>query len=238
MVSTLHSVKSLCYNLREYKIDMEDKAMEKRYFISDASKMVDVESHVLRYWEEELLIDIPRNEMGHRYYTDFHIKLLKNIKELKERGLQLKAIKTILPDLLEGKEVTAEKIAKMQEEMIAHTDSVETGVVSTTQGTEEVSKMEQFEKIIGDIVAKALRDNNAALGKDVSDRISDNVLKEMDYLMRLRDEHEEERFKQLDETIRNYQQTRKEVAAAKEKNIISRFLHKKENGSCSQTSHS
>ena len=34
--------------------------------ISDAAKMVDVESHVLRYWEEELKIDIPRNEMGHR----------------------------------------------------------------------------------------------------------------------------------------------------------------------------
>ena len=77
--------------------------MEKRYFISDASKMVDVESHVLRYWEEELLIDIPRNEMGHRYYTDFHIKLLKNIKELKEQGFQLKAIKMLLPELMEVK---------------------------------------------------------------------------------------------------------------------------------------
>ena len=47
--------------------------MEKRYFITDASKMVDVEAHVLRYWEEELMINIPRNEMGHRYYTDFHV---------------------------------------------------------------------------------------------------------------------------------------------------------------------
>lgn len=37
---------------------------EKHYMISDAAKMVDVESHVLRYWEEELKIDIPRNEWG------------------------------------------------------------------------------------------------------------------------------------------------------------------------------
>lgn len=36
---------------------------EKRYIISDASKMLNVESHVLRYWEEELAINIPRNEM-------------------------------------------------------------------------------------------------------------------------------------------------------------------------------
>lgn len=49
---------------------------ETHYLISDASKKVDVESHVLRYWEEELEMNIPRNEMGHRYYTDFHIRLL------------------------------------------------------------------------------------------------------------------------------------------------------------------
>ena len=105
--------------------------MEKRYFISDASKMVDVESHVLRYWEEELLIDIPRNEMGHRYYTDFHIKLLKNIKELKEQGFQLKAIKMLLPELMEGKEVTSDRLEKMKEEMLSHLDTVETQNVTS-----------------------------------------------------------------------------------------------------------
>ena len=39
---------------------------EIHYLISDASKKVDVESHVLRYWEDELELAIPRNEMGHR----------------------------------------------------------------------------------------------------------------------------------------------------------------------------
>ena len=68
------------------------------YLISDASRKVDVESHVLRYWEEELEMNIPRNEMGHRYYTDPHIRLFKQIKELKEKGYQLKAIKAALPD--------------------------------------------------------------------------------------------------------------------------------------------
>ena len=33
-----------------------------RYLISDAAKQVEVESHVLRYWEEELDIPIKRNE--------------------------------------------------------------------------------------------------------------------------------------------------------------------------------
>lgn len=208
--------------------------LEKRYFISDASKMVDVESHVLRYWEDELLIEIPRNEMGHRYYTDFHIKLLKNIKELKEQGFQLKAIKMLLPELMEGNDVDSDKISKMKEEIRIHLESVENqavpavmnGHVSIDSGIRE-SKIEQFQMILGNVVSQALKENNSELGKSVSDQVSESVIKEMDYLMRLRDEHEEERFKRFDETMRNYQESRKEVAATEEKKFFSRFHHKK-----------
>ena len=38
------------------------------YLIKEAAKLVEVEAHVLRYWEEELGLKIKRNEMGHRYY--------------------------------------------------------------------------------------------------------------------------------------------------------------------------
>ena len=68
--------------------------MEKvRYMISDAANIVHVESHVLRYWEDELELNIPRNEMGHRYYTDENIKEILRIKDLREKGYQLKAIR-------------------------------------------------------------------------------------------------------------------------------------------------
>ena len=54
--------------------------------ISDAAAAVDVETHVLRYWEDELGLDVPRNELGHRYYTRDNIKQFLRIKELKEKG--------------------------------------------------------------------------------------------------------------------------------------------------------
>ena len=70
--------------------------MEKvRYMISDAAALAGVETHVLRYWEEELDLTIPRNEMGHRYYTRENIQEFQKIKELKEKGYQLKAIRMI-----------------------------------------------------------------------------------------------------------------------------------------------
>jgi DNA-binding transcriptional MerR regulator len=67
-----------------------------RYMISDAAAMAGVETHVLRYWEEELDLTIPRNEMGHRYYTRENILEFQKIKELKEQGYQLKAIRMII----------------------------------------------------------------------------------------------------------------------------------------------
>ena len=85
---------------------------ETRYIISDAARMINVEPHVLRYWEEELASEIPRNELGHRYYTEKEIHLFENIRDLKEKGFQLKAIRLIITTLNEdapfGKKENAE----------------------------------------------------------------------------------------------------------------------------------
>ena len=55
-----------------------------------------VKSYVLRYWEDELDLRIQRNELGHRYYTDMIFRFYE-YKELKKRGLQLRAIKDLIP---------------------------------------------------------------------------------------------------------------------------------------------
>lgn len=91
--------------------------MEQTLFISDAAKKVHVEAHVLRYWEEELELPIKRNELGHRYYTEEDVKRFQEIRELKERGLQLKAIRLILKNgkldrLADGESTQAEKAAE------------------------------------------------------------------------------------------------------------------------------
>ena len=81
---------------------------EAKKAVKDAAKEVNVENHVLRYWEEELHLPIKRNELGHRYYTKEDVERFKQIKSMKERGLQLKAIKMILKngkiDILSGQQ--------------------------------------------------------------------------------------------------------------------------------------
>ena len=75
---------------------MDKEHLPKEYSVSEAVRLVGVESHVLRYWEEELELLIHRNALGHRIYGSRDIELLCRVKEWKEKGLQLKAIRVLL----------------------------------------------------------------------------------------------------------------------------------------------
>ena len=305
---------------------------EARYLISDAARQVGVETHVLRYWEDELELAIPRNDMGHRYYTDYHIRLFCQIRDLKDRGYQLKAIRnalnkmsgameniTITEDLMEEEmkaawkenharaELTKEKAAggaerqneaerregqtadgqagrneaaggqiprsggagpaargggktgsqdrqcgqggeADQELRVEYDGETEGPEVSPADENADADgqaggslvpageqkpalldaeeKMARFQDIMNHIIGQAVEANMARISReiteDVSDAVSENVtdrvMKEVEYLLRVSDEKEEERFKQLDETIRAYQNKgkgRAEAAAAK-----------------------
>lgn len=235
---------------------------EIRYMISDASKKIDVEPHVLRYWEDELNLDIPRNEMGHRYYREQDIKLIKTIKILKEQGFQLKAIKIILPDINKLEDIEnmdSQRILRLKEETNEKVENLDTDEVKISEedGTSiddknhlkdsedstdlmeqqdetglmddaGLDKMGQFKVIMSNLILDALKDNNVDLSATVSHTVSESVIKEMDYLMRMKEEREEERYKRLDETIRGYQKSRHEIAATamKDKKRKKSIFHK------------
>lgn len=158
------------------------------YLISDAAKLVNVESHVLRYWEEELKLPIKRNELGHRYYTKKDVERFREIKELKEQGLQLKAIRMFLKDgklSVENTQVTeiappvAEKPMELEET--------------------KAEKARRLQWLLQQMIAETLRENNQELCQD----IRESVVKELDYQFRLQeqkdDTREEERLKRQDE---------------------------------------
>jgi len=269
-----------------------------RYMISEASKRVGVESHTLRYWEEELALPIDRNELGHRYYKDTDIELLKTIKKLKEQGFQLKAIKLLLPNLQQLKSLDNNEMIKLREEMNGKVDemriddntsgkvngniddnaddnninddvnisdglnenvvddiksdikdeadieeninddandstagdSTDDSMTGTDKDNEtslmanhnkEIEpeakdKMSQFRAIMNQIISSALKENNAELSEEISATVTDNVIKEMHFLMRLLEEREEERYRKFDATLREYQRSRLHTAAVLE----------------------
>lgn len=195
--------------------------MEKvRYMISDAAGLVNVEAHVLRYWEEELELDISRNELGHRYYTKENIEQFLKIKEWKEKGYQLKAIKMLVHEKSTEPEVETETRELLSAAEPLHTEVVDVHSGKVGHAVEDrrseaaLSRMEQFQMLMTSIVKSAIEENNHALGKEVGDQVGDRVLKEMNYLMREQDEQEEERYRKLDETIRIYQKGKRSVKRA------------------------
>lgn len=289
---------------------------EKRYSISQAGRLVGVENHVLRYWEDELHLEIPRDRKNQRYYTKLHIEMFQKINELKEKGYQLKAIEPVLKRMLagekdldlnevlrqnaaeilrqarlaalqraemqgavpdmpgvpernsekgsesdtaEGQALLAEsacteqtvncavqldpetvyRYAEAANQNMAVSDSIneesvesdmdgETKTEVATRTEEEQAmvsrqeKLEQFQElmnhIIGNAIGQAVRQNNEALSEEISRQVNDRMVQELEYMMRISDEKEEERFKALDEALRAHQKENKgkaEAAAAR-----------------------
>lgn len=194
-------------------------------FISEAAKEVKVESHVLRYWEEELHLPIKRNELGHRYYTEEDVERFKQIKSMKERGLQLKAIKMILKDgkldVLSSEDEERQKVQAIseQEETEKENDACEKNrglaidIISNRQPqTAQESREEKSRRLqwlLQQLIKETLQENNGELCKE----IKESVVKELDYQFRMQEEREEardrlmaqrdeEHYKKMDELLR------------------------------------
>lgn len=203
------------------------------YMISDASKKVDVEQHTLRYWQDELKLDIKRNGLGHRVYNDEDISTFIKIKSLKEQGFQLKAIKMILPDINKLENLDPTSLLTLKEKINGdevhkegpeqnHEDEDTNTLMAGEDNHLQVSsastdRMGQFRHIMKDIMADVLKDNNIELSDTVSMNVTNSVIKEMDYLLRMKEEREEERYRQFDRLLREYQSSRSHSAAAKDK---------------------
>lgn len=188
----------------------------KQYLISETAKLVGVENHVLRYWEEELKMQVKRNQKGHRYYLKEDIDLFIRIKRLKEQGLQLKAIRVLLfekekkeeekgsvalfpvkhPDSLHGhskhQNTYAPDLTTNEMEISAKADLEEHGIQSVPPESceeEKGDKARKLQMLLKMMVAEVMEEYNQEFGEEVKDVIQ----KEMDYQFRQFEERETEK---------------------------------------------
>lgn len=100
--------------------------VNEKYTISEMAGIIDYPPHVLRYYEKEFEIEIPRNESNHRYYTYKEIELFQYIKELQEKGFNNKQIKLII----ESPETLADGEAELALTTFALQDQINTRELS------------------------------------------------------------------------------------------------------------
>lgn len=76
---------------------------------------------------------------------------------------------------------------------------------------------EQGYAVFGTVMMELLTQNNKALLEEMDMRIAQRIMKEMNYLFRERENVEEERYRKLDRTIREYQNARQQTAMEEER---------------------
>jgi len=296
---------------------------EVRYMISEAAKKLQVESHVLRYWEDELGLEIGRTDMGHRCYTEDDIQLFLCIQKLKNEGMLLRDLKFMIPELTaarkrlnaaraEDAEEEAEKEAEKEAaeggeggsskteankaygvhtsdadgktsgmqadgpgskadrtgskadgagskadgagskaigagskaigagsksddiqaaKADSRTDDIRSdGTDRASDGMQgsaslasahpaapeadviQVTQLEQVRSLIGDVLTDVVSANNETLKKDISRKVTSDVIREMDFLFQANERREEEHYRKLDVLIRQQQAGRREAA--------------------------
>lgn len=215
--------------------------MEKRFTISDAAKQLSLEAHVLRYWELELGLQISRNPQGHRFYVQEDIALLEDIKQLKEQGFQLKALKSVLSDIHQICKLPEDKLCKLRDElnrqllddatpehtqhsaqiMPLHPQNTYTICNTPTvhDADEKEAKLRHFEAMMRKMIRATVEELENKSEERICEAVSTKLVKEINYLSRQRDELQQKQMELLQEILAQVRQEVPEVAASHEQNI-------------------
>ena len=126
--------------------------LDYEYTISEVAEITGYAAHVLRYYEKEFEIDIPRNASNHRYFTYKEVELIQYIKSLQDKGFGNKQIKMIIssPEIM---------LNNHEETALAHVDS--DSYFDTYQIAKEISMVleEDFFERLSDSINQGTENN-------------------------------------------------------------------------------
>lgn len=192
---------------------------EVHYMISEAEKRIDVKADELEQWEENYQLSIGRTEMGHQFYTEDDIQLLRCIKELRDQGVRDKDIAHLVPDLIQTRQKIRLK-KQAAEAAAAKTDrelKIEDHREITEQDNEELL-------VLAKMMQELLEKNNVVLEEAVCSGVSETLTKNIEFLLQAKERNEEERYRSLDHLIRQQQANRKDNAKGTAFKRIFKFI--------------
>ena len=139
---------------------------------------------------------------------------LEQVKQLQQEGFTEDMIRQLLPKLeqVSGLKETERKELKQRMEQLL--PDVTAKPVSVTETESNFYRMYSG---FGGVLMEVLNQNNQLLLEKMDERISDRILKEMNFLFRERENLEEERYRKLDRTIRECQVTRQRFSLEEER---------------------
>lgn len=175
------------------------------YSISEVSEITGYAPHVLRYYEKEFDIEVPRKDSNHRYYTYKEIELIQYIKDLKDKGFGNKQIKLIInsPQTVFSNEESALEILKNDIAPLDPSDiAIQISSIIEDQFFEKLTNyLEENQHNIIDLV-ETLKDEIIALRQEINSKEHDVLICENAKLRMKVKEKVYENVKLKDEILR------------------------------------
>lgn len=141
---------------------------------------------------------------------------LDQVKQLQEEGFTEEMIRQLLPKLEQVSVLQEEERKELKQKMEQLLPEV-----SKTRAASSISELESpFYRMysgFGGAITELLNQNNQVLLEKMDERISNRILKEMNFLFRERENLEEERYRKLDRTIRECQVSRQRFSLEEER---------------------
>lgn len=189
---------------------------EKIYTIKEVATILDIEAYVLRYYEKELDLQIHRNPQGHRIYTQKDIVVLQQIKELREQGLELKGIRNVIHTLDEEGIESLSQVSATSIKGITHPHPTTVADIDIDITDKDDQKVKQFSLIIKEMLKQTLveygEENKIQLKNELSQEMDIMMSKKIMELEEAQQLKDEEYYKRIDETMREMQVMRKQLA--------------------------
>jgi DNA-binding transcriptional MerR regulator len=248
IINLRYVVRSKAYVLRdkgENLLKIEGIEMkEKTYTIKEVAEILEIEAYVLRYYEEKLELNILRNSQGHRVYTLENIEKFRQIKELREQGFQLKAVKNAINQLedngIESLLQMTTTVTQSKKENDTVIPAASNSIADIFAGQEKsAEKAHQLSMMMKNSMIQALQEFNDTTKVQIKEELSDEMnlmvgkrMREIEMDQKKRDE---KYYSHLDEAMREIQQLKKTVAeleehkiGTKSKGIFKRWFNHKE----------
>ena len=186
---------------------------EKTYTIKDVAEILDTEAYVLRYYEKELHLDIKRNSQGHRIYDLEDIEGFQRIKELREQGLQLKAIENVIHQKEDSSIGSIIDLAQVHNRrgLIKKEEKEETDI-----SNKEDEKVKQFSLLMKEMLKQALVEYDTHTKEEMKEELTEEihtvVNKKFIELEISQKEKDDLYYRKIDETMREMQKLRQSIS--------------------------
>ncbi|MBE6038194.1 MAG: MerR family transcriptional regulator [Anaerofustis stercorihominis] len=146
-----------------YEQNNEDIHDDAKFSIGDLAKMLGCNKSLLRYYEEQFSLQIPRSKSNRRYYTIVEAEKFRYILKLKDSGLSNKEIKTVLE---------SERIGNAGD---SFSEEAEPSVTSeSTYDNEDKQELSALFEIIAGLRDEINELKKAGMMKDKSELVAEN----------------------------------------------------------------